>query len=244
MSRKYMKDILERFYLTTHVPIQAFKSDGHHIHSFGYTGKLNMMFDFQDIYRKIDNKMSIKKSNLITTIPIPGDIYYTGCPICPLNKHKGIFIIGPYSYTKNNSMNIVYKPAYILPDLITLLNSIWGDCQKNLDTKCNIYSLHVKKAINYMDGKYNEEITLSDIAAYLNINKSYFCSIFKKETGKTFTQYLNEVRIEKSKHMLREDHASILDIALAVGFNNQNYFNIMFKKYTQSTPLEFKNGGK
>ena len=244
MSRRYIKEVLERFYLTTQVPIQAFQSDGHHIHSLGYNDKLNRMFDYHDIYGKMSAKMSNDQPNKIITIPIPGDIYYTSCFICSKNKHKGIFILGPYSYTKNNSMNIVYKPIFILPDLITLLNSIWGDCQKNLDTKCNIYNLHVKKAINYMDGRYNEEISLSDISEYLNINKSYFCSIFKTETGKTFTQYLNEVRIEKSKHMLKENHGSILDIALAVGFNNQNYFNIMFKKYTQSTPLEFKNCGK
>lgn len=241
MSKKYIKEVLERFYLTSHVAIQAFQSDGHHIHSFGYNDKLNRMFDFHDIYGKMSAKMANYKSDNFVTIPIPGDIYYTSCFICQKNKHKGIFILGPYSYTKNNSMNIVYKPIWILPDLISLLNSIWGDCQDNPDTKCKIYNLHVKSAINYMDGRYNEEITLSNLAAYLNINKSYFSSIFKKETGKPFTQYLNEVRIEKSKYMLKEDHASMLDIALAVGFNNQNYFNIMFKKYTNSTPLEFKN---
>lgn len=244
MSKKYIKEVLERFYLTTHVAIQAFQSDGHHIHSFGYNDKLNRMFDFHDIYGKMSAEMSNYKPRKVVTISIPGDIYYTSCSICPKNKHKGIFILGPYSYTKNNSMSIVYKPTFILPDLITALNTIWGDCQNNLDTKCNIYNLHVQKAINYVDGRYNEEISLSDISTYLNINKSYFCSIFKKETGKTFTQYLNEVRIEKSKQLLKEDHESMLDIALAVGFNNQNYFNIMFKKHTNSTPLEFKNGGK
>lgn len=56
----------------------------------------------------------------------------------------------------------------------------------------------------------------------------------------TFTEFLNKIRIEKSKELLLEDKYSILDIALMVGFNNQNYYNIMFKKITNQTPLEFK----
>src|SRR5699024_6975480 len=78
------------------------------------------------------------------------------------------------------------------------------------------------------------------VSEYLGINKSYFCSIFKNETGKTFTQFLNEKRIEKSKKLLREDNLSILDIALSVGFNNQNYYNIIFKRITNTTPLEYR----
>ncbi len=63
---------------------------------------------------------------------------------------------------------------------------------------------------------------------------------YKNEIGMTFTEFLNKIRIEKSKELLLEDKYSILDIALMVGFNNQNYYNIMFKKITNQTPLEFK----
>ena len=98
--------------------------------------------------------------------------------------------------------------------------------------------------MDYIDARYMDEITLFDVSNYLKINKSYFCSIFKKETGKTFTQYLNETRIEKSKSLLLIEDCSMLDVALSVGFNNQNYYNIMFKKITSKTPLEFKNNGK
>ncbi len=91
-----------------------------------------------------------------------------------------------------------------------------------------------------MDSRYNKNITLDDVANYLDINKSYFCTLLKKEAGKTFTQVLNSIRIEKSKSLLLEGNSSTLDIALAVGFNNQNYYNIDFKKITGMTPLEFR----
>ena len=65
-------------------------------------------------------------------------------------------------------------------------------------------------------------------------------TLFKKETGLTFTNYVNEIRVEKSKRQLLKDNRSILDIALSVGFTNQNYFAITFKKHTEMTPMEFR----
>ena len=49
MLKKHIREVLERFYLTTNVPIQAFQFDGHHIHSSGYNGKFNRLFDYNDV---------------------------------------------------------------------------------------------------------------------------------------------------------------------------------------------------
>ena len=74
----------------------------------------------------------------------------------------------------------------------------------------------------------------------LNINKSYFRKIFKSETGYTFTNYLNIFRVEKSKNLLKNPNMSLLDVAVSVGFNSQNYYSSVFKKITNKTPLEYK----
>ena len=74
----------------------------------------------------------------------------------------------------------------------------------------------------------------------ININKSYFCKIFKSETGYTFTNYLNIFRVEKSKNLLKNPNMSLLDVAVSVGFNSQNYYSSVFKKITNKTPLEYK----
>lgn len=107
--------------------------------------------------------------------------------------------------------------------------------------KC--YSFHVRKALDYIDSRYSDDISLEDVVDYLNINKSYFCTLFKKETGKTFIEFLNQARIEKSKALLLEENSSILDIALSLGFSNQNYFSILFRKYTGVSPMQFRNKG-
>ena len=62
----------------------------------------------------------------------------------------------------------------------------------------------------------------------LNINKCYFCSVFKKETGSTFINYLNNYKIEKSKELLKNPNISLLDVSLSVGYNNQSYFDPTF----------------
>lgn len=101
------------------------------------------------------------------------------------------------------------------------------------------------RVIGYIRDNYKKPLILEEVSAHFKLNKCYFCSVLKKELGKTFSQLVNEVRIEKSKELLLENKLSILDIALAVGFNNQNYFNMAFKKLTGMTPLTYRRlGGK
>jgi YesN/AraC family two-component response regulator len=81
---------------------------------------------------------------------------------------------------------------------------------------------------------------LQRVARHLGLNEAYLSSLFKQQTGQTFTEFVNLLRIEKSKELLRHSSASILDISLEVGFSNQNYFNRVFKKLTGITPGEFR----
>lgn len=64
--------------------------------------------------------------------------------------------------------------------------------------------------------------------------------LVKRHTGKTFTEYLTYYRISKAKSMILEGTLSIKEITYAVGFNSQNYFAKVFKKYTGFTPSEFR----
>ncbi|NLW22946.1 MAG: helix-turn-helix transcriptional regulator [Tissierellia bacterium] len=102
------------------------------------------------------------------------------------------------------------------------------------------YSPHIRKTIDYMKVNYHKPLTLENIADCLGINKCYFCHLFKKEVGKNYSQFLNEIRIEKSKELLTDTDMSILDIALAVGYNNQSYYNMAFKKIVGITPLKYR----
>lgn len=186
--------------------------------------------------------LSICINNRVT-IATPKKIYFTAFYADPKNIYKGLIILGPHTCYKNHPMDIAYKPRCLMSNLISLFYIIDKDINQGRFFKQG-YSFHVKRAIDYIDSRYSDDITLEDIVDHLKINKSYFCTLFKKETGKTFTEFLNQTRVEKSKSLLLEDISSILDIALAVGFSNQNYFSILFRRYTGITPMQYrKNGG-
>lgn len=240
---KHLLEVLEKFHLLTHLPIQAIDYNGQSIGSVAYSRNHKQLFDSYNIYNRILKERDREENILEATVEGPGHVYFTASPICPRNRYRGIFLIGPYSDKVNNPYNLVYKPLDLVDYLVKTLRFIWRDFPNKesyyLDRK--VYNLHIRRAVDYIDSRYMDNISLEGLADYLGINKTYLSSLFRKETGETFSQYLNKIRIEKSKALLLDGNQSVLDIALAVGFTNQNYYNIMFKRITGLTPLEFRN---
>ncbi|EPY6465632.1 helix-turn-helix domain-containing protein [Clostridium sporogenes] len=243
-ANKHICSVAEKFFLCTNIPIKSFSYKGDLINSRGYNYMFEDLFDTNNIYEKL-NKDSMTKNGYCTIgTKVLSNVNFTAFYICPKSIHRGVYIIGPYSSSKRNNNAIPYKPLSCIPHLISLLRNIALDSryikEKVLTCKAP-NNLHIRKAMDLLDANYSDDITLGDISEYLNINKSYFCSILKKETGKTFSHLINEIRIEKSKELLAKNDLSILEIALSVGFNNQNYFSSTFKKFNNKTPIEFRN---
>ena len=95
-------------------------------------------------------------------------------------------------------------------------------------------------AIDYLYKNYsNCNLTLKDVCEHLGMSTSYFSSIFKKDTGMTFLKYLNHIRMEKAKQLLRETDLRNYEIAEKVGFSDPHYFTIAFKKMTGETPQKY-----
>ncbi len=233
-------ETLERFYICTSLPIIAINLDGSIIDSSGYEANFDNLLNKNNIINKAIEKIEHLKKHHTYIIPCLRSINYTVCPIDPKAMSKGLYILGPHSCLRDNPLGIPYKPRCLINNLVSLLYTISKDIHHGRHFKGS-YSFHVRKAVDYINSNYNNDLTLLDVANYLNINKSYLCTLLKKETGKTFTQLLNEIRIEKSKNLLLENKSSMLNIALQVGFNNQNYFNITFKKITGMTPIEYRS---
>nr|WP_319216459.1 helix-turn-helix domain-containing protein [uncultured Trichococcus sp.] len=93
---------------------------------------------------------------------------------------------------------------------------------------------------SYIDNNYYMEIRLSDISNQFFISEQYLSKIFYEETGKTFTAYLIERRLEQVKRILLNTDLSITDAAYSSGFNNVNSFNKLFKKHFHTTPSLFR----
>lgn len=98
----------------------------------------------------------------------------------------------------------------------------------------------IQKAMLYISEHFNTSITLEETAAYVHLHPSYFSTLFKQLTGSSFKEYLNMVRIEESKRLLSNTEYSIINIAIAVGFEDQSYFSKVFKKYTGLTPKQYR----
>ena len=98
----------------------------------------------------------------------------------------------------------------------------------------------MKKAIAYISKNYSKNLTLEEVANDVHLNPAYFSTVFKQSCGSSFKEYLNMVRIEESKRLLANTDYSVIDIAIAVGFEDQSYFSKVFKKYTGLTPKQYR----
>lgn len=99
----------------------------------------------------------------------------------------------------------------------------------------------IKKALNYINQNYTDNLTLESVANFIHLNPSYFSTIFKREVGMSFSDYLNKIRIEASKRLLGTTGISILEVALSAGFEDQSYYSKVFKKIVGITPKKFRD---
>lgn len=98
----------------------------------------------------------------------------------------------------------------------------------------------MKTAVSFIAKNYASGLSLEYVSKQVHLNPAYFSTLFKKEVGYSFKEYLNMIRIEESKRLLTNSSYSIVDIAIAVGFEDQSYFSKVFKKYTGMTPKQFR----
>lgn len=103
---------------------------------------------------------------------------------------------------------------------------------------------NLKKVLQYIGEHYSSPIRLSELAELVNMNEQYFCRYFKKNIGKTITEYINVIRVEKAATALAETEDKIIDIASACGFDNIGYFIRRFKKEKGMTPSEYRKKSK
>jgi AraC-like DNA-binding protein len=94
---------------------------------------------------------------------------------------------------------------------------------------------------NFVKEEFKRQIPLDEIADLVSMTVPAFCRYFKKITGKTFTQFVNEYRLAHAAKLLHENPISITDVCFESGFNNFSHFNKQFKKFTGKTPSTYRN---
>ena len=98
----------------------------------------------------------------------------------------------------------------------------------------------IRRAKSYIAGHYGDPVGLAEMARTMHVSTFYFCKMFKKTTGLTFTDYLGRVRVEKAKNLLLNPHLRVSEIAYTVGFQSLTHFNRVFRKLTGESPTDFR----
>ncbi|WP_297134910.1 helix-turn-helix domain-containing protein [Terrisporobacter sp.] len=224
-----LKDFFDCFY----IPIRYVDSNFKLTYKIASSSNIDEFIEDVKLYEYIKkNATSIKK------LTYYDNIHFIIAPI-KNSLYNGYVIAGPFrSSNITIDINIPFKPFYCINNIQNMLKSI---IKENLNNRPKLSS-HVSSSIAYIHKNYKDDIKIDDICSYLNINKSYFCRLFKKEIGYTFSDFLNKFRVEKSKDFLSNDEYSILDVAMSVGYNSHSYYSSLFKKFNNITPVDYRNG--
>jgi AraC-like DNA-binding protein/ligand-binding sensor protein len=98
----------------------------------------------------------------------------------------------------------------------------------------------ISKARDYIEEHHMDEMSLEEVAKAVNMSAFYFCKMFKKSTGMTFTDYLARVRVEKVKNLLLNPHKRISEAAFEAGFQSLSQFNRVFRKIAGEAPTAYR----
>ncbi len=175
-------------------------------------------------------------------IPEFENIYFLNEDINNREEIKKI-IIELYTYsrsvnkTKNGNLyakSLLLKLLYFLLEEGTMERSLVMPIQVEKD----IY--RIKGVIQYIEKNYNNKLVQEEIAKKFYFSREHFSKYFKKCTGTTFTEYLTKYRLKHATDELLKTDKTISEIALNNGFSDDRRFIIAFKKYYNTTPLQYR----
>lgn len=136
------------------------------------------------------------------------------------------------------------KKVMLCNNIERLFSYLCESCQKNLE-EASIWLDKEKirpitQAKQYIRDHYAEPISMEEVSSQVGFSPSYFSTLFKKETEKTFHEYLTDTRIDQAKILLRESRVTVETICKSVGFNDYKRFSKTFKKATYVSPKEYR----
>lgn len=99
----------------------------------------------------------------------------------------------------------------------------------------------IERALRYMRSHVERDASLLELAEYLHMNPSYFSRYFKEKTGKTFSETMQEIKVERGKELLETTSMKNYEIAERLGYRSAQHFSVLFKNLTGLTPQEYRN---
>jgi AraC-like DNA-binding protein len=136
----------------------------------------------------------------------------------------------------------IYADAVHLALVAKLLSDLGGSERKNVGgtQKAPLPKWRLKRAVEYIDAHYSRTITLSDLAAAAGLSRMHFAAQFRLATGLRPREFVLNRRVQLSQQMLSGTQASLVEIALSVGFQTQAHFTTVFKRFVGETPHRWR----
>ena len=179
------------------------------------------------------------------------DIYATVLTFCKkLRKDAGVEgeVYGQWEGIRENEkiLKLAVTTAESVDDIKDYIGTLLDHAIELRNTVSGRrYSEIIQTAKARIEQDYmSEDISLNSVAAEVCMSPSYFSSVFSKEMGKTFIEYLTEVRMEKAKQYLACSSMKTSEISYEVGYKDPHYFSYIFKKTQGCTPKEYRAARK
>lgn len=110
-----------------------------------------------------------------------------------------------------------------------------------VETRKDISRHQMSEAVQFIHNNYSDtELSVKTVCSRIFMSASYFSSLFKAHTGKTFVEYVTRIRMEKAKELLKHSSLKTYEIAMKTGYQDAQYFSVLFKKYTGDTPTDYR----
>lgn len=149
-----------------------------------------------------------------------------------------------YSYSIG-TLDTIISHIYLQKDIMeimTFIQQMADQIQSVFTENADTIRREITHTIAYIHENYSKELSVESLAASVYLAPNYLSRLFKKETGKSLSQYIRQYRMEKAKELLIHTNKKVIQIGIDVGYSNYSYFCQSFREYYGTSPEKYRQG--
>ena len=206
---------------------------------------------YTDAQKACQSVLSMRPELVVTDLRMPG---MSGTELLEKARKEGLttefILVSGITDFNAARMGIRYGVAeYCLKPLESaeceeLLQRIAAKLEKQSNPNAKSISAEAQRIVDYIDGNIHRKLTLNDLEQTFHMSTNSLARLFRANLDTTFGQYVEKRRMEIAKRLLCETNLSIGEIAEKVGYSDQNYFTVCFRKNTDKTPMQYRSSEK